>query len=113
MAELNAAYAQGDDERIRAVLREWHASPENVQGDGAGAELIRIIRKIAQVEKRLVGIAAELGQHRQGELSKLKQQVEESSSEGRDKLKELAEQLDASISESRDDLRRILNEAAR
>ena len=53
MAEVNAAYARGDEEAIRAILRDWHASPENVQGDGPGAELIRIIRTIAQVEKRL------------------------------------------------------------
>src|SRR5262249_4454017 len=51
MAEINDAYKRGDEERIRAILREWQASPESVQGDGPGAELIRVIRKIAQVEK--------------------------------------------------------------
>jgi hypothetical protein len=50
MAEVNEAYQLGDEERIRAILREWHASPESVQGDGPGAELVRVIRTIAQVE---------------------------------------------------------------
>src|SRR5204863_8977402 len=86
-AEVNDAYQRGDEERIRAILREWHASPENVQGDGPGAELIRVIRTIAQVAKRLKAIAAEMDQLRQGELFKLKQQVEEARGNGRDLLK--------------------------
>src|SRR6185369_2521546 len=68
MAEVNEAYARGDEERIRAILREWHASPESVEGDGPGAELVRVIRKIAQVDKRLAAIAAELDQLRSREL---------------------------------------------
>jgi hypothetical protein len=72
MAEVNDAYARGYEDRIRAILRDWHASPERVQGDGPGAELVRVIRKIAQVEKRLQAIAAELDRLRQGELFKLK-----------------------------------------
>src|SRR5712691_9429624 len=101
MAELNEAYARGDEERIRATLREWHASPENVQGDGPGAELVRVIRKIAQVEKRLKAIAAELDQWRRGALFKLKQQVEEAHTKGRDLLKDLGEQLDGEIGQAR------------
>src|SRR5207253_2106088 len=89
MCELNDAYARGDEDRIRTILRDWHASPENVQGDGPGAELVRVIRKIAQVEKRLKSIAAELERLRQGELFKLRQQVEEADVNGRDLLKEL------------------------
>jgi hypothetical protein len=43
MAELNDAYGKGDEERIRTILRDWHSSPESVQGDGPGAELVRVI----------------------------------------------------------------------
>ncbi len=106
MAELNDAYARGDEERIRAIIRDWHASPESVQGDGPGAELIRVIRKIAQVEERLKAIAKETEQHRQGELFKLKQSVEDAAVNGRNLLKELAEQLDHSIAEAREELQR-------
>jgi hypothetical protein len=112
MAELNAAYAQGDEERIRAILREWHASPENVRGDGPGAELIRIIRKIAQVEKRLKTISAELDQHRHAELSKLKRQVEEARAEGRELLKELADQIDERIALARFELKSVSRDDA-
>jgi len=104
MAEVNDAYARGDEDRIRAILREWHAFPESVQGDGPGVELVRVIRKIAQVEKRLKTIAADMEQRRQGELFKLKQAVEEAQANGRDLLKDLGEQLDAEIARARDEL---------
>jgi hypothetical protein len=113
MAELNDAYALGDEARIRAILRDWESSPENVQGDGPGAELIRVIRKIAQVEKRLKAIAAETEQHREAELFKLKLQVEEVLREGRDLLKELAGQIDAEIGLARDELKRAVGDGLR
>jgi hypothetical protein len=109
MAEINEAYARGDEEKIRAILRNWQASPENVQGDGPGAELVRVIRKIAQVEKRLKTIAAEMDQHCQGELFKLKQSVEEAQANGRDLLKDLGEQLDGQIARAREDLKRAMD----
>ena len=112
MADVNEAYARGDEERIRAILREWHASPESVEGDGPGAELVRVIRKIAQVEKRLKTIAAEMDQHRQGELFRLRQSVEEAQANGRDLLKELGEQLDGAIVQAREELKRTTNMGA-
>jgi hypothetical protein len=108
MGEINDAYKRGDEARIRAILRAWHASPENVAGAGPGAELIRLIRKIAQVEKRLETIAAELEQLKQGELFKLKQAVEEARADGRDLLKELGERIDEEIAEAREKLKRAM-----
>lgn len=112
MAEANEAYRRGDEEWLRAILREWHTSPENVQGDGPGAELIRVIRMIAQVEKRLKAIAAEMEQLRQGELFKLKSQVEEARGNGRDILKDLCDRLDGEIARARDELERANNQEA-
>ncbi len=99
MAELNDAYTQGDEERIRAILREWESCPESVQGDGPGAELVRIIRTIAQVEKRLKAIATEMDRLRAGGLFKLWQAVEEARLSGRNLLKNLGEQLDDEITQ--------------
>jgi peptidoglycan hydrolase CwlO-like protein len=111
MAEVNEAYARGDEERIRGILREWQASPESVQGDGPGAELVRVIRKIAQVERRLKTISAELDQLRQREIFELRQQVQEASSEGRDLLKELVDRLERDIAEARDELKRATHKS--
>jgi hypothetical protein len=110
MAELNEAYARGDEEKLRAILRDWHASPESVLGDGPGAELVRVIRKIAQVERRLKAIAAELDQLRQGELFQLKHQVEEAHADGRDLLTDLGEQLDRDIARAREELKRATSQ---
>jgi hypothetical protein len=112
MTELNEAYARGDEERIRAIIREWQASPESVQGDGPGAELVRVIRKIAQVERRLKIISAEMDQFRQQELFKLKQSVEEAQANGRNLLMELAERLDDEIAQTREALKRSTNQGA-
>ena len=101
MKELNAAYAEGDEERVRAILREWQASPDNVEGDGPGAELVRAIRKIAQVENRLRVIAEEIELLRQGELFKLRQAVKEAWAEKRDLLAAMAQKVDGSIAEAR------------
>jgi hypothetical protein len=111
MAELNEAYKRGDEQRIRDILQEWHACPESVSGDGPGAELIRVIRKIAQVEKRLQAITAEIANLRQGELFKLKEQVEEADANGRDLLKELAERLDRDIAQAKEELNRVTKSA--
>jgi hypothetical protein len=104
MAEVNGAYARGDEERIRAILNEWRASPDNVAGDGPGVELVRVIRKIAQVEKRLRAIAVEMERAKQAEMFKLRQQDEEALKQGRDLLKELADRLDGQIAAAREEL---------
>jgi hypothetical protein len=106
MAEVNEAFARGDEEGIRVILREWHASPENVQGDGPGAELVRVIRTIAQVDKRLKAIANEMDQLRESELFKLKCQVEDAWERGHDLVKQLGERLGVEIKEARDELER-------
>ncbi len=105
MAEVNDAYKRGDEGRIRAILREWRSSPENVHGDGPGAELVRVIRKIAQVEKRLKIIATEMDQLCQGELFKLRRSVEEAHQDGRDLMMDLSDQLDGEIAQARDELK--------
>src|ERR1019366_5626316 len=46
MAQLNEAYSQGDAEAIQNILDEFGNSTESVQGEGVGAELVRIIRQI-------------------------------------------------------------------
>src|SRR5450432_1843573 len=44
MAEANEAYQRGDEAKLTKILTEYEWSPEQVQGEGAGAELIRVIR---------------------------------------------------------------------
>jgi len=110
MAEANRAYEEGDEERLRAILREWEESPESVKGDGPGTELVRVIRKIAQVEERLRNIEIEINQLKESDLYRLKTKVEEMEIEGIDQLAEMAEQLDEQIEDARKILAEIGNQ---
>lgn len=97
MAEANRAYEDDDLARLVAILNEWHASPEFIKGDGPGAELVRIIRKIAQVEIRMEVIAAEIASLKESDLYKLKATVEDAQTKGRELLAEMALRLDERI----------------
>lgn len=89
MVELNNAYEECDEQRIRQILDEWRASPHDVKGEDIGAELVRVIRTIALVMKRLSTIKDEINAIVQSELSQLKSQVEEAKEAGRDILEEM------------------------
>lgn len=97
MADANRAYEEGDEAKLRAILAEWESSPESIKGEGTAAELVRVIRKIDQVEKRLHAIEIEIAQLKESDLYKLKTKVEKAEDEGRNLLGELASQVDEEI----------------
>jgi len=101
MAQANQAYEEGDIERLRQILHDWKSSPESVSGDGVGAQLVRVIRKIAQVKGRLGNIEKEIEALEQSDLFKLFTKAQEAENEGRDLLSEMAVQLEGSIAEAR------------
>lgn len=105
MAEANRAYKEGDERRLQAILHEWENSPEAVKGEGPIPELIRIIRKIAQVEDRLRVIEAEIAQLNESDLYQLKTRAETAEKEGRDLLAEMATRLDSEIAVARERLK--------
>lgn len=93
MADANRAFAAGDALGLRAVLDEWHSSPDAVLGEGTAADLVRTIRKLTQVERRLDAIAVEIVALTSSELNKLRLDVDAAADEGRDLLAEIAQQL--------------------
>ena len=112
MTEANRAYEQGDAARLEAILRDWESSPESVKGEGPGAELVRVIRKIAQVENRLKAIDAEIARLEVSDLCHLKNQVVQAEEEGRDLLAEMAARADQQVVEARGRLRSIKGQGA-
>jgi hypothetical protein len=60
MASFSDAYVRGDETAMRIILAEWDARPEMVEGADVAAELVRVIRQIAQVERRLEAVRVEL-----------------------------------------------------
>jgi len=109
MAVANSAYEKGDEERLRAILRDWEASPEAIKGDGPGADLVRTIRKIAQVEKRLWFIESQFSVLKKAELYELKARVEEEELAGRDLLAIMAKDIENEIMDAKKRLRVVAN----
>jgi len=108
MAWVSKAYEEGDEEALREILNQWESSPESVKGEGIGAELIRVIRKIALVEQHLKTIENEIQSLEASDLYKLRSKAEEAENEGRDLLEEMEMQVKNRIDEAKDRLERIL-----
>jgi seryl-tRNA synthetase len=90
MAEANRAYEAGDEEALRRILDEYHDGADAVEGEGIGAELIRIIRQISQAKERIAAIEQESETLLTSEIAKLRRDTEEAEHKGRDLLAELA-----------------------
>jgi predicted nucleic acid-binding Zn-ribbon protein len=101
MAQANVAYSQGDAEALQRILDEFGNSPESVQGEGIGAELVRIIRQIHQAKKNIAAIENELSSLRASEIAQLKQDAEAAQQEGRDLLAELAADVHERIADAK------------
>jgi hypothetical protein len=101
MAEANQAYEQGDEAQLAKILTEYEHSPEAVKGEGPGAELVRVIRRISQARSRLSEIEAELQQVLRSDLYQLKSRLDEAEKHGRDVLKEMIEKVDEQIAQAR------------
>ncbi len=104
MAQANRAYEEGDESKLNSILHEWQTSPESVKGDGVGAELIRVIRKVAKVKERLNTIEDEIDHLKDSELYQMRLKVEHAEIEGRDLLSEMAARLDDQITSAKQQL---------
>jgi hypothetical protein len=113
MAEANRAYECGDEAALARVFAAYECSPETVQGDGAGADLIRTIRRISQIKNRLADIEREAHQLLRSDLYRLGVRFEEESKRGRDLFTEMTERVVEKIAITKSALERALGEAAR
>lgn len=113
MARANEAYEEGDELLLQAILDEWKCSPEAIVGDGVGAELVRVIRKISQTRNRLTLVQAEISITKKSDLYALKFRVEEAESKGEDLIGEMAAHLDFQIASARKRLGDIMAQQQR
>lgn len=109
MSDINAAYMEGNEDRLRTILREWEDSPDNVSGGDIGARLIRTIRNIARVQRRLSDLHSEIIMLRQSDLYLLLVKIEDAEKENRNLLHEMATQLDMQIVEQQERLDKLLD----
>lgn len=101
MAQANQAYECGDEAQLMKVLTEYECSPEAVKGDGAGPELIRVIRRISQARSRLSEIEAELQELLRSDLHSLKMRVDEAEETGRDIVAEITSKVEAQVQQAK------------
>jgi hypothetical protein len=111
MARANRAYEEGDESRLRTILEEYESSPDTIVGEAIGSELVRVIRKIAQVKRRLSEIAGETNLVTQLELMILKTRVSEAAAQGRDILAEMARSIRVRIGEAQSTLNKFSTES--
>lgn len=107
MVETNLAYEAGDEEWLRRILAEWETRPESVKGEGPGAELVRVIRKIAQVQGRLSEIETGIAEAIGSQLYGLMECARETEEIGRDLLADMAEDVRRQIREAQARLAKI------
>jgi hypothetical protein len=101
MAQANEAYSRGDAEALQRILDEYQESSESVQGEGIGAELIRIIRQIHQARKNIEAIEDELSSLRVSEIAQLMQDADVAQQKGRNLLAELATDVHERVTDAK------------
>lgn len=107
MAEVNEAFAAGDEARIERILRDWLSRPEAVKGEGTVAELVRAIRKIAQAQRRLGEIKTEMELLTASKWGKLLLDASRCEESGKDYFQAMEAGIKQRISDARSRLQRI------
>jgi hypothetical protein len=97
MADANQAYERGDETRLEKILTAYEHSPEAFRGQGPGAELIRVIRRVSQVRGRLAEIETELQGLLRSDLHQLKMRVDEAEKSGHNVLQDMIAKVDEQI----------------
>lgn len=101
MVEVNRAYETGAEDRLQELLEAGEASGESSNSGSMSAEMILLLRRIAEAKQRLVEIKADLEEITGSEVYKLKLRVANAESLGVDLLAELVSQVDRQIRKAR------------
>jgi hypothetical protein len=99
--EINRAYQDGDEGRMMELERELANSPDEVTGESIAEQLVRAIRKVAQIRRRIDAIAVVVADMNESEFYQLRETVREAEQSGRDLFAEMAAAVDAEIETAR------------
>lgn len=113
MADANRAYEAGDANALQRILDEYQDGAETVEGEGIGAELVRIIRQISQARERMSAIERELAALKQSDIALLREQTEEAAHYGRDLLSDLADSVRDQIQQARAEYNAVAKEGVK
>lgn len=101
MAQVNVAYERGDQFEIERLIAEFGADPEAIAGHDVGTQMVKAIRRIAQLRRRLVEIESHYAEFANDDLVELRRTVVEAETLGGNPLGDLAVALLKQISERR------------
>lgn len=107
MAVANLAYQEGDRQRLQKILQEWQMGPETAKGVDIGAELIRLIRRIAQTRLNVQELIERIEDLRLSDIYRFRHRVDEGLTEGIDYLAEMAATVDLDIVKARKRLAKL------
>ena len=93
MQQTNEAYQKGDIEKLQQIFDAEKNNPELIKGDDIGSALVRVIRKIHQVDKRIPDIESAIAALQSTDLFHLKETVEKEAEKGIDLLAKLGDEL--------------------
>lgn len=101
MSRLNVAYEQGNLPAIEKLMIEFGHDPESIEGGDIGSRMVKVIRRIAQIKRRLGELAPAIAQIQSDEMYELMKSVSETEALGGSPLADLAQSLHMQISEKR------------
>lgn len=113
MKAANSAYEFADLEGLRRILESWESRPEAVRGDSIAEQLVRVIRKIAQLSARLATIELEIDRLVTSEMYELRSAAADMGRPRADVFEEMATQVHHRISQIEDILSSIVDAHAK
>ena len=99
MSKVNVAYSKGDMLAIEKLITEFGQDPEAITGDDIGARMIKVIRRIAQLRRRMEESEHDINALTNTEIYELFITITETEAMGGDPLGDLAKQIMQQISE--------------
>jgi len=106
MARLNEAYSAGNQTLLDNLTADFRNSPDLINGDSAGDNLVRALRQISQINNRIKELSEERLKAQLSELFILHEKARAEMTQGRNMLEQMAERTKTHIKKSE---RRLVN----
>jgi hypothetical protein len=97
MQEINEAYQTNNIQKLIEIFEKEKNNPDHIKGEDIGSSLVRIIRKISQVDSRIIQINTQLEEIHKSDIFKLFMTVENEKSKGIDLLEKIQNDLESQI----------------
>jgi hypothetical protein len=107
MVEINRAYETGAEDRLQELLEAGEGLESIEIGGSMSAEMILLVRRIAEIKQRLAEIESEIEEATSSEIYKLKLRVENAETIGVDLFADLIGQVDRQIRKARNRLEHL------